>query len=110
MNLLRLKPIDGAGELVTLEAMRDSKMTIWEMAAQRFGENNPLPGGWTITQPLIGQVQTGTPAWRAASRSRSVSYTHLDVYKRQDHLLREGDQRRLVDHPVHGVSADIAFL
>ena len=50
VNLLRLKPIDGAGERVTLEAMRDSKMTIWEMAAQRFGENNPLPGGWTITQ------------------------------------------------------------
>ena len=50
VNLLRLKPIDGAGERVTLEAMRELKMTIWEMAAQRFGDNNPLLGGWTITQ------------------------------------------------------------
>lgn len=53
VNLLRLKPIDGAGERVTLEAMRDSKMTIWEMAAQRFGENNPLMGGWTVTQARL---------------------------------------------------------
>lgn len=50
VNLLRLMPIDGVGERVTLEAMSGLKQTIWEMAAQRFGENNPLFGGWTITQ------------------------------------------------------------
>lgn len=50
VNQIRLMPIDGVGERVTIEVMRDSKQTIWEMAAQRFGENNPLLGGWTITQ------------------------------------------------------------
>jgi hypothetical protein len=53
VNLLRLMPIDGVGERVTIEAMRDSQKTIWEMAAQRFGENNPLLGGWTITQARL---------------------------------------------------------
>lgn len=50
VNLLRLMPIDGFGERVTLEVMRDSKMTIWEMATQRFGDSTPLLGGWSITQ------------------------------------------------------------
>jgi hypothetical protein len=50
VNILRLMPIDGFGERVTLEVMRDSKVTIWEMATQRFGDSNPLLGGWSITQ------------------------------------------------------------
>lgn len=50
VNQIRLMPIDGVGERATIEVMRDSKQTIWEMAAHRFGENNPLLGGWTITQ------------------------------------------------------------
>ena len=53
VNMLRLMPIDGQGERVTLEVMRESQKTIWELAEQRFGENNPLLGGWTITQARI---------------------------------------------------------
>jgi hypothetical protein len=53
VNLLRLMPIDGIGERVTIEVMRESQKTIWELAAQRFGENNPLLGGWTITRTRL---------------------------------------------------------
>jgi len=44
VNMLRLMPIDGAGERVTIEAMRDSQKTIWQMAAQRFGAHATCPG------------------------------------------------------------------
>ena len=53
VNMLRLKPIDSQGERVTLEVMRESQRTIWELAEQRFGDTNPLLGGWTITQARI---------------------------------------------------------
>ena len=53
VNMLRLMPIDGVGERVTIEVMRDSQKTIWQMAAQCFGDHNPLLGGWTVTQARL---------------------------------------------------------
>ena len=53
VNMLRLMPIDGMGERVTLEVMRQSTQTIWDSAAQRFAENNPLLDGWRITQARL---------------------------------------------------------
>ncbi|MFO0991607.1 MAG: hypothetical protein U1E67_06720 [Hyphomicrobiales bacterium] len=53
VNLLRLMPIDAAGERVTLECMRQAAQTIWQMARDRFGPNNPLASGWVVTQAKL---------------------------------------------------------
>ncbi|HXF88077.1 MAG TPA: hypothetical protein VNK48_06985 [Xanthobacteraceae bacterium] len=53
VNFLRLMPIDTVGERVTLECMRQATQTIWQMAQDRFGANNPLLGGWVITQAKL---------------------------------------------------------
>ena len=53
VNLLRLMPLDTSGERVTLECMRQMTQTIWQMARNRFGANNPLLGGWIITQAKL---------------------------------------------------------
>jgi hypothetical protein len=53
VNLLRLMPLGTAGERVTLECLRDASTPIWQMAAAHFGSNNPLLGGWVITQAKI---------------------------------------------------------
>lgn len=50
VNHLRLMPIDTVGERVTLECMRQATQSIWQMAQDRFGSNNPLNGGWVVTQ------------------------------------------------------------
>ena len=46
-------PIDTVGERVTLECMRQATRTIWQMAQERFGTNNPLLGGWVVTQAKL---------------------------------------------------------
>ena len=46
-------PIDTVGERVTLECMRQATQTIWQMAQDRFGANNPLLGGWVVTQARL---------------------------------------------------------
>ena len=53
VNHLRLMPIDGVGERVTLECMRQATQSIWQMAQERFGANNPLLGGWVVTQAKL---------------------------------------------------------
>ena len=53
VNHLRLMPIDTVGERVTLECMRQATQTIWQMAQDRFGANNPLFGGWVVTQAKL---------------------------------------------------------
>jgi hypothetical protein len=53
VNLLRLMPIETAGERITLECMRKSPHSIWDMAQQRFGFSNPLLGGWVPTQAKL---------------------------------------------------------
>ncbi len=53
VNQLRLKPIDSDAERVTMECMRGSDGTIWDMAHKRFGAADPLLGGWIATQAKL---------------------------------------------------------
>ena len=53
VNHLRLMPLDSAGERVTLECMRQATENIWHMADTRFGNGNPLLGGWIVTQTKL---------------------------------------------------------
>jgi len=53
VNQLRLMPIDSAAERVTLECTRQSSVTIWDMARERFNVANPLSGGWIVTQAKL---------------------------------------------------------
>ena len=53
VNHLRLMPIDGVGERVILECMRQANQSIWQMAEERFGANNPLLRGWVVTQAKL---------------------------------------------------------
>ncbi len=53
LKQLRLMPMDNQGQRVTLECMRGSEETIWEMAARHFGDRNPLLGGWVVTQAKL---------------------------------------------------------
>jgi hypothetical protein len=53
VNHLRLMPIDGVGERVTIECMRQATQSIWQMAQEHFDDNNPLLGGWIITQAKL---------------------------------------------------------
>jgi hypothetical protein len=50
---LRLMPMDTTGERVVIECLRGTANTIWKMAEDRFGEANPLLGGWIITQAKL---------------------------------------------------------
>ncbi|WP_114393547.1 hypothetical protein [Oleisolibacter albus] len=53
VNHLRLMPFDTNGERITLECMRGADTNIWEMAARRLGDADPLQGGWTVTQAKL---------------------------------------------------------
>lgn len=53
VNSLRLMPLGTAGERVTLECMRGSDRTIWDMARTHFGTSDPLAGGWAVTQTRL---------------------------------------------------------
>ncbi len=53
VNQLRLMPIDSVAERVTLECMRHSCGTIWDMARTRFHGSNPLAGEWIVTQAKL---------------------------------------------------------
>jgi hypothetical protein len=53
VNLLRLMPLNAAGERVTLECERDGANTIWQMASSNFGLSNPLHGGWIVTKAKL---------------------------------------------------------
>jgi hypothetical protein len=50
---LRLMPIDNVAERLTLECLRKANRTIWSMSAERFGPNDPLAGGWIVTQAKL---------------------------------------------------------
>jgi hypothetical protein len=50
VKLLRLMPVESPGERYTLECLRKATRSIWDAAARRFGDSNPLDGGYLITQ------------------------------------------------------------
>lgn len=53
VRLLRLMPLDTVGERVTLECMAKAGRTIWSMAEERLGPDNPIDGGWVATQAKL---------------------------------------------------------
>jgi hypothetical protein len=53
VTCLRLMPFGTAGERVTLECMHDASKTVWQMAAEHFGDNDPLRHGWVVTQAKL---------------------------------------------------------
>jgi len=53
VNLLRVVPLDSAGERLTIETTRKATGTVWDMAQLRFREQDPLRGGWIVTQAKL---------------------------------------------------------
>jgi hypothetical protein len=54
VNSLRLMPFDTVRERVTIECLSGVDRTIWEVSADRFGDNDPLAdGGWMVTQARL---------------------------------------------------------
>lgn len=51
--MLKLVPLDTAGQRLTLECARREKDDIWTMARTRLGRLNPLAGGWVIKQAKL---------------------------------------------------------
>lgn len=77
LRSLRLKPIDSQAERVVLECQGRAKTNLWIMADLRFGENNPLNGGWTATQAkLIVRFQPAPGYQRSKSLPITISIPH----------------------------------
>lgn len=64
VTLLRLMPYETQGERVTLECMRGAERSIWQMAEARFGDNDPLAGGYKVTQARFTIKFHATPGVR----------------------------------------------
>jgi hypothetical protein len=74
---LRLMPFGTAGERVTLECMHDASKTIWQMAAEHFGANDPLRHGWVVTQmKLIVKFRPTATMTRGRSLPLTISMPH----------------------------------
>lgn len=101
---MRLMPIDTTRERVTLEVVGRDAPAIWEMAAARFGTNDPLGDDWMITQaklvihfrpptgggrgktlPLTITMPQGCDLKERTDRERLVG----EKYLRRWHLLEE---------------------
>lgn len=77
LKQLRLMPFDYPGDRVTLECMRGADHTIWEMADLRFGDRNPLLGGWVVTQArLVIKFQPREGAVRGRVLSLVITMPH----------------------------------
>jgi hypothetical protein len=74
---LRLMPFGTAGERVTLECMHDASKTIWQMAAEHFGDNDPLRHGWVVTQvKLVIKFRPTATITRGRSLPLTISMPH----------------------------------
>jgi hypothetical protein len=87
VNLLRLMPIDRAAERVTLECMRQSGGTIWNMAREHFHGANPLTGGWIVTQAkLTIKFHAGGTSRRGRTLPLTITMPHgCDLKDRTQH-------------------------
>jgi len=64
VSLLRLMPYETQAERVTLECMRGAERSIWQMAEARFCDNDPLAGGFKVTQARFTIKFHATPGVR----------------------------------------------
>jgi hypothetical protein len=77
VTCLRLMPFGTAGERMTLECMHDASKTIWQMAAEHFGDNDPLRHGWVVTQAkLIIKFRPTATMTRGRSLPLTISMPH----------------------------------
>ena len=74
VTMIRLMPLDTQAERVTLECMREASRSIWSMAAERFGDSNPLLEGHRITQVRL-RIRFAARAGGRGSRSLPVTIT-----------------------------------
>jgi len=86
LTYLRLMPEDEQGERVTLERAIGHERTIWDIAADRFREQNPLNGGWIVTQAKLW-IKFHRASGASAARSMTVELTNEGGCS-----LREGSQ------------------
>jgi hypothetical protein len=72
LRSIRLMPIGGDDERLTLEVGRVSRKSIWQTAEAQFQERNPLSGGWLITSATLAVTfqRTGT-----ARRGKTIPLT-----------------------------------
>lgn len=76
VTCLRLMPFGTVSERVTLECMRDASKTIWQMAAEHFGDNDPLRG-WIVTQAkLVIKFRPTATMTRGRSLPLTISMPH----------------------------------
>jgi hypothetical protein len=71
---LRLMPLDAPVERVTLESGRGATRSIWTMAEERFGEGNPLRGGYRVTQARL-RIRFASVAGKRGPRTLPVTIT-----------------------------------
>ena len=53
VTLLRLEALDTQAERVTLECLQGAGRNIWQAAHHRFGEHDPLEGGFVVTKACM---------------------------------------------------------
>jgi hypothetical protein len=84
---LRVMPVDCEGERLTFECSRDQPRTIWSMAAQRFGQSNPLDAGWVATKAkLVIRFHPDKDARRSKVLPITVTMPHgCDLKDRTTH-------------------------
>jgi hypothetical protein len=94
VTCLRLMPINTAGERVMVECMHDASRTIWHMAAEHFGDKNPLNHSWIITQAKLVIKFRPTPAMtRGRSLPMTISMPHgCDLKDRTEAERLVGDK------------------
>jgi hypothetical protein len=85
---LRLMPVDAGGERVTIECGGDARRSIWAMAADRFGEHDPLAGGYAVTQARFTVLFRPVPGQRGG-RTLPVTITMPQGCDLKDRTARD---------------------
>jgi hypothetical protein len=77
VTCLRLMPFGTTGERVMLECVHDTSKTIWQMAAEHFGDNDPLRHSWIVTQAkLVIKFRPTATMTRGRSLPLTISIPH----------------------------------
>jgi hypothetical protein len=85
---LRLMPLDTQSERIILGSMGRSGRSIWDMAAGRFGEYNPLTEGYRVTQARLVVRFNATPGVRGG-RTLPVTISLPHACDLKDRTQRE---------------------
>jgi hypothetical protein len=104
--LMRLMPMDAQSERVTLERMRGASRSIRALAADRFGDTDPLRGGYRVTQVRL-RIQF---APRIAGRGRRTLPVTISMPHGCDLKGRTAQERLIGDKylSLWGLRRDVA--